>query len=732
MASPIAELLVSVGADVSRAVDGLNTVNGKIGDFSTASKAALPASTALAGVGVAVGAGFASAVTAAADFEKQMSGVKAVMAPGDVAQFGAALSDLALKLGKDTTFTAREAAAGIEELVKAGISAEAVLRGAGKSALDLAAATGISVADAAEVASQAMNAFGVSVERLPTIVDFLAGTANASAAGMGDLRLGLQQAGAVAATVGLSFQDTATALGLMANNGIKGSDAGTSLKTMLLGLIPATKSEVNEFKRLGLFAIDDATALAKLHNMLANTAGGMDAMKTAFKDGNVTAEELFKIASKLGVVKEDTLAKWAQHAGLASNAFFDAQGKVKSLADVAGILQKALAGQTEEQRLASLQTLFGTDAMRAAAIISKEGAAGVSALTGEISKITAAESAATRLNNLSGAMAQLGGSVETLQITMGQRLLPVLRFLADSATGLVNAFIGLPEPVQTAIAVGVGLLGVVVGLLGAFGLLAFAVTTLLPAFAALGTVGAAVIGFLGAFLVPILAIGAAVGLLAVAWANDWGGIREIAEQVGTALVGFWTSTLLPAIEALATTFTTTVLPALAQFAGFVRENVFPLLAALVDLYLAAAQLEIAAFGAAWNALQPILAAVGGWLQTFIIEPIGRVLALIGELTGIGGVLGGIASAVGTTLGGIVTNAPGALQAATADINAAAASARGVATNGVTVNGPLVQTGPIQNEADEQRLAATLAGVLARAEDRVSTPIASGLAGAYAP
>lgn len=651
MPQSIAQLMVEVGADTSGAVQGLGGLNEKVNEFGAAGRAALPASTALAAGGVAVGAGFVQAINTAADFEQAMSGIKAVMAPADVQQFGSALHDLALTLGKDTTFTAREAAGGIEELVKAGIPAEAILGGAAKQALALAAATGTPVADAATIAAQALNAFRVPADQLAGTVDFLAGTVNASAADMTDLKFGLQSVGAVAATVGLSFNDTATALGLFANNGLRGSDAGTSLKTMLLNLQPSTKAQKKLFRELGLVTEDGA------------------------------------------------------------NQFFDAEGKAKDLAGIAGTLQTALAGQTEQQKLANLETLFGTDALRAAAILSREGADGVNRLTGEISKISAVDAANTRLGNFNGAMQQLQGSLETAAITLGERFLPVLTQLTNFATQLVNAFLSLPEPVQNALAGIVAIAGIALVVVGGLGLLAAGVGILAPAFAALGSVvaiatGALVplAGLLGVLLGPIGLIIAAIGLLAVAWVNNWGDI-----QGKTAAV-----------------------------VDFFNSNVLPFLRAFVDLHLARLQLAIANLATFWSTqFLPALQATGAFFNQYILPPFAKLDEIIrGAQESLRTLLAPLTGPLGDTIrnlfGNVGANAAPNLQASTAALEAEAARTREQAgiTTVTNINSPL--TGPVTltSDVNADRFIDQMASVIESAENRVVPPQPAFGAGAF--
>jgi TP901 family phage tail tape measure protein len=162
------------------------------------------------------------------------------------------LRNKALQLGKDTSFSASEAASAIEELVKQGISVPDVMNGAADATVALAEAGELELPRAAEIASNAMNQFKLSAQDLPHVADLLAGAANASSASVGDLGSALEYVGPVAHSMGLSIDDTTGALAILANNGIKGTEAGTQLRGMLLGLTPTTNKQSEAFKKLGL------------------------------------------------------------------------------------------------------------------------------------------------------------------------------------------------------------------------------------------------------------------------------------------------------------------------------------------------------------------------------------------------------------------------------------------------------------------------------------------------
>lgn len=330
---------------------------------------------------VLVGA-FLEVEKATTSFDKALSGVQAVSgaSAGDMDKLSAA----ALKAGKDTVFTATEAAAAEGELVKAGVSVQDVLGGALTGTLALAAAGQLGLADAATISANAMNTFALKGSDVGHIADVLASGANKSAADVKELAYGLQQGGLVAAQTGLTFEDTTAVLAAFADRGLKGADAGTSLKTML----------------------------EKLNAPSTQAAALMD------------------------------------HLGITA---YDASGKFVGVKDVAGQLHDKLGGLTDQQRNSALATIFGSDAIRAATVLYSLGADGVKGYTDKMNDTGAASRmAAEQLNNLSGDLEQLKGSLETAMIGSGQGANNILRTMTQEATGAVNAFMSFPKPVQEA------------------------------------------------------------------------------------------------------------------------------------------------------------------------------------------------------------------------------------------------------------------------------------------
>ncbi|EPY07419.1 putative prophage LambdaBa02, tape measure protein [Paenibacillus alvei TS-15] len=389
----------------------------------------------IAGTAAGIGAGaFAMAsFKKAIDFEQQISSIQAVS--GIAKQQMGEIEQLALDMGAKTKYSALESAQGIEELVKAGLSIDKIKGGGIEAALNLAAAGNLELADAAEIMSTAMNAFRSDAMEASHAADMLAGTANASATNVMELKFALAQASAVASGVGLSFDDTNAALGLFANNGLKGSDAGTSLKTMLLNLTPVTADAIGEFERLGLMTFDATKALQFLQSQ------GVKPASTATKD-IVDAMMTYSAKTEGAKVGSDKANKafreMAFNAGAMSSVFYDSAGNMANLETISGELNKALKDLTSQQRQVALKTMFGTDAVRAANILYKESAQGVKDFYAEASRVTALDVATTRLDNAKGSVELFRSAMETLQITGMKVLSPTLKKLADLGTEIAS------------------------------------------------------------------------------------------------------------------------------------------------------------------------------------------------------------------------------------------------------------------------------------------------------
>ncbi len=253
--------------------------------------------TAAIGLGTGLVVAFGAAVKVTADFDKQMSAVAA--ATGQQGKALDLLRDAAIKAGAATTFSATEAAQAEAELAKVGLSTSDILSGALKGSLDLAAAGTLDLADAAKISGEAMTIFGLKGQDVEHIADVLTAGANASSASVESMAESLQQAGLVSAQTGLSLEDTVGTLTALSKGALNGSDAGTSLKTMLQRLSAPAADAAGLMEKLGIHAYDAAgqfvgidkvagqlrTSLSKLtpaqRNAALATIFGSDAIRAA-------------------------------------------------------------------------------------------------------------------------------------------------------------------------------------------------------------------------------------------------------------------------------------------------------------------------------------------------------------------------------------------------------------------------------------------------------------------
>lgn len=214
----------------------------------------------LIGVGVA-------AAKVGGDFEEQMSRVKAISgATGDAFD---QMKQQAIDLGAKTAFSAKESAAGMENLASAGFDANEIMQ-AMPGLLDLAAVSGGDVAMASENAASAIRQFALDASDAGHVADVFARAAADTNAEAGDMGYALKYAGTAAKAAGWSFEETAAAIGIMSDAGIKGEQAGTTLRGALTRMMKPTDAMYASMDRLGISMYDSQGKMLPLEGILAS------------------------------------------------------------------------------------------------------------------------------------------------------------------------------------------------------------------------------------------------------------------------------------------------------------------------------------------------------------------------------------------------------------------------------------------------------------------------------
>lgn len=549
------------------------------------------------GLTVPIVAAGGAATSVAANFDDAMSQVQGAL--GDASADMDGLRDLALQLGADTVFSATESAQAMVELAKGGLTEAQIKGGALAASMDLAAAGQLNLADAAATTVQMMGSFGLGAGDATRIANALAGAANASSADVSDLTQAMSQCSAQASLAGWSLEDTAAALALFADHGVKGSDAGTSLKTMLQRLAAPTDQAAEAIAAYGL---------------------------------NIR----------------------------------DSNGKMKDISGIADELTGKLGGLSDAERDAALQTIFGSDASRAAAILMQSGSEGLAKYIAATNDATAAETMANaQKGELSWSLENMGGAVESASIAFGTALAPAITAVAGVIGNVAEAFASLPAGVQTGIAVVLALVAALGPLLMVIGSVVAALPAISEGFAVLG-------GALAIPLAPAAAVVAAIAAVAAAIYTAWttsetfraavmAGVDAISSKVQeicaflapyvqafldqiVSTVQVAMDTLGPIIGAVLTVIVSTVVPILTSIMDTVAQVLAVILATVTNVMAAVSTV----IQGAWTLIQ-------GIFQTVL----GVILAVTtGDFTmlqqGVSNILNGLAGIVSGILQGIAS------------------------------------------------------------------------------
>lgn len=407
------------------------------------------------------------AVQSAYDFELAMANVQAVSQATEE-EFNL-LKDAAREMGRETVFSATECADALYYMSLAGWDAQQSVT-ALEPILKLAAAGQIDLSRASDIVTDAITAFGYTAEDTTRFVDVLAQTMANSNTDVDQLGEAFKKVGTRAGDAGYSIEDVSFVLGLLANNGIKASTAGTSLDRMLASLRNPTDKAAAALNELGIELFNADGSSRNLYDVVVD-------LRTAFAD--LTDEEKAYYGGTITT----------QNGQRALNAILN----------------------TSEEDFDSLYD----------AIVNADGA-----LDTMYDTIT---------DTLYGSWKEFTSAVESLAITVGDILLPVLTTLIDFLTDLVIWFDNLHPAIQTVLTVFGLLLAGIGPLLSVIGSVIKVVGALKWVFSGIATVIGAVVSVLGWPVTILLALAAA---FATAYAKSE-KFRDIVDGVIKAVIGFF-------------------------------------------------------------------------------------------------------------------------------------------------------------------------------------------------
>lgn len=456
-------------------------------------------------------------ITTSANFESGMSKVQAISGAtgGDLD----ALKAKAQEMGAKTKFSASEAAEAFQYMAMAGWDVDSMLGGI-SGVMNLAAASGEELGTVSDIVTDAMTAFGLSAKGTSTVlkdglevevdnttrfVDALAAASNSSNTNVAMLGESFKYVAPVAGALGYSVEDVAIALGAMANQGIKSSQAGTSLRTMLTNMANPTDTMAAAMDALGVSLENDDGSMKSLMEV-------MQGLRKGFGGGSMDADEFASKMGELDTALQNGTMKQEDYEQAVNDlciAMYGAEGAQKAQ------LAAMLAGKTGMAGLLAIVNTTEEDFNNLSdSIYNASG--------------TSQEMADIMMNNLSGQLTILKSQLEGVALQLGEILMPYVKKFVEWLQQLVQKFSELsPEQQEqivkfAAIAAAIGPVLLVVGklvtsiggMITTFSKIPSALAAVKGTFTALGTA-------IGGISAPVVAVVAAIGVLVAAFANLW-------------------------------------------------------------------------------------------------------------------------------------------------------------------------------------------------------------------
>lgn len=407
----------------------------------------------------------ADGIKTLAEFDDQMSSVKAVS--GATASEMKSLRSEAKRLGASTKFTASQVAEAQGYLAMAGLMATDVLV-AQKHALNLAAAGNLELGEAADIASNAMSAFGLEADQVERIANVMAKTASTTNTNVSQLGEAFKFAAPNAKQFGATLEETAALIGIAGNVGIQGSLAGTGARSGFINLTQARKQRALE-RNFGVSAInEDGTAkniisiIGELKNALdvdfrdpqfikdlrgieEDIANGVEGAEGSLKELSTKYPQYAKgLAGLTDVFGKTAVSFWS-----AQISQYDQLQKQALVEFAAGVDEKALARQLGIDPSVDLfKQVIAESESYEAAVATLQGGIRELVRTGKGGEGAASAMARIMEQNLAGSFRALGSAIEAFKIAYFEPLKPAIMGIVNTLARFLRFMANLPEPIR--------------------------------------------------------------------------------------------------------------------------------------------------------------------------------------------------------------------------------------------------------------------------------------------
>ncbi|MDO5799110.1 MAG: phage tail tape measure protein [Eubacteriales bacterium] len=436
---------------------GISAEAGKIGEnLTSAGEKMLPVTAAVTGLGTA-------AVKTAADFDAQMAKVSSISGAT-----GKDLTDLEAKareMGAQTKFSAKEAGEAMEYMAMAGWETGDMLDGI-EGIMNLAAASGEDLATTSDIVTDALTAFGMKAGESSHFADVLAkasSSANTNVSMMGET---FKYVAPVAGALKYNAEDTAVAIGLMANSGIKASQAGTQLRASLTNMIKPSKAVGDAMELLGFYATEASTSIdqAKVDKQMIRVQKATlaaDKAQQAYNDAvskyGSESTEASNAAATLEIKQaeiasaNETLTQLQEGTTdtvrLYNKALQNEDGSMKSLRETMDFLRETMGDMSEAQQTQAATAIFGKEAMSGMLAIINASDEDYQKLIKNIDNADGAaeKMAETMQDTLSGQITELQSALQELAIAFGEILMPYIRKIVSVVQNFVKKLNGMSD-----------------------------------------------------------------------------------------------------------------------------------------------------------------------------------------------------------------------------------------------------------------------------------------------
>lgn len=517
---------------------------------------------------IPIAGAFAVATKKTMDFEEAMSNVKALS--GATGEDFDALREKAIELGGSTKFTSKEVADAFGYMALAGWKTEDMINGIA-GVLDLAASSGMDLARASDIVTDYLSAFGKEAgysAHMADMMSYAQANTNTTTEMLGDA---FGNSAALMHTAGQEMDTTIALLGMLANEGLKGSEAGTALS--------ATMRDI--YQKMYAYNKQQVEAYHNDEGLMSITG------------------DLADVIDVLTIRIGDYLIPVA-----------NANGEFRDMVDILADVEKATNGLESAEKTAALQQTFTSRSIKAMSILLTEGADKTRDFREELQGAdgTANEMSKTMLDNLAGSITYLTSALDNFLIKVGDRIAPYIRKIADFITELTNKLTSMSDEQfdnMVKIAGTVALLGPalsilgkisssigsIIGLFGKFsgagkmistmtdgchgfgscvGETAGKVGGLGKAFETIGSVVGAVIKTISGIAMVIGGAVLAVKNFFDMWKNGWDAIKTILEAIGIALAAI--GAVILGAPALVAGVVAGIVFAVSQLAIVVHDN----------------------------------------------------------------------------------------------------------------------------------------------------------------